>query len=70
MTPDGRYGGAVTEARLTLNGESLGDLREVRPDMPWFEARFIPTDAFAAVEPLFRPSQWKAEITIRATRTL
>jgi hypothetical protein len=51
----------VTEARLTLNGESIGELREVRPDMPWFEARFSPTDAFAAVEPLFREEREVSE---------
>jgi hypothetical protein len=53
----------VAEARLTLNGKLIGELQDVQPDMPWFEARFVPTEAFAAVEPLFREER---ELTERA----
>jgi hypothetical protein len=44
----------VASARLTLNGETLGVLEDVRPDMPWFDAWFVRAEAFAEVEPLFR----------------
>ena len=44
----------MAEARLTLNGELIAELQDVQPDMPWFEARFVPAEAFATVEPLFR----------------
>jgi hypothetical protein len=51
----------VAKARLTLNGELIGELQDVRPDMPWFEARFLPTEAFATVEPLFREERELSE---------
>jgi hypothetical protein len=43
----------VATARLTRNGETIGVLEDVRPDMPWFDARFARADGFAEIEPLF-----------------
>ena len=51
----------MADARLTLNGESIAELLDVRPDMPWFEARFVPAEAFATVEPLFREEREMSE---------
>ena len=47
--------------RLTLNGEPIAELHDVQPDMPWFEARFAPTEGFATVEPLFREEREMSE---------
>jgi hypothetical protein len=44
----------MDSARILLRGAVIAELSEVRPDMPWFEARFTPTDGFSEVEPLFR----------------
>ena len=44
----------MADARLLLRGEVIAELSGVRPDMPWFEATFVPRDGFSAVEPLFR----------------
>lgn len=40
-------------ALLVCGDDILGRLEDVRPDMPWFEARFVATNAFADVEHLF-----------------
>jgi hypothetical protein len=44
-----------------MDGEMIAELTDVRPEMPWFEARFVPTDAFSRVEPLFRQERELAE---------
>jgi hypothetical protein len=44
----------VGDARLLRDEDVIAELKDVRPDMPWFEARFIPTEAFSDVAPLFR----------------
>jgi hypothetical protein len=51
----------MSHAELTLGGEVLARLEDVRPDMPWFEARFVATDSFAIVEPLFQNERALAE---------
>jgi hypothetical protein len=61
MTPERRYGQGMAVAHLTLNGEPIAELRDVQPDMPWFEARFVPAQSFATVEPLFRKEREMSE---------
>ena len=51
----------MADVRLTLNGEPIAELHDVQPDMPWFEARFAPTEGFATVEPLFREEREMSE---------
>jgi hypothetical protein len=61
MTPEADYALPVDNARLVLNGEPVGELRDVQPDMPWFEARFVAAAGFATVEPLFRQERELSE---------
>ena len=46
---------------MLINGEPVAELRDVQPDMPWFEARFVGAAGFAAVEPLFREERELSE---------
>ena len=44
----------VGDARLLRDGDVIAELKDVHADMPWFEARFVPREAFSDVEGLFR----------------
>src|ERR1051325_2295799 len=62
MTPDspGTLAG-VSHAYLMRHGQVVAQLIDARPDMPWFEARFIAEGGFAELEPLFRQELELAE---------
>ena len=44
----------MDDARLLLRGEVIAELADARPDMSWFEVRFVGTPGFSEVESLFR----------------
>ena len=51
----------MPDVRLLMGGEVIAELTDVRPDMPWFAAQFVPTEGFSRVEPMFRQERELAE---------
>ena len=51
----------MTTAHLLLDGARVAELQDVEPDMPWFQARFVASPGFEAVESLFQEERELSE---------